>query len=123
MVADWIPEDVQTRLTRIWRGQPLRVVDLFSGCGGMSLGLQRAGFQILGGIEINPQACATYAANLFRGASEEDLALHAIPHDITSFSPEQFLREVLKSDSPHGLVDVIAGGPPCQAFSRIGRAK
>ena len=114
---------VRARLARLCAGEQPRVVDLFSGCGGMSVGLQRARFEILGGVEINDQAIATYAKNLFQGAGEEEVAIHATPYDITQFPPERFLREVLQRDSAENLVDVIAGGPPCQAFSRIGRAK
>ncbi len=123
MVGDPITENTKVRLARICAGRPLQVVDLFSGCGGMSLGLQRANYHVLGGVEINRQAIATYAKNLFRGTDEQELAIHSAPHDITDFPPERFMREVLHKENPENLVDIIAGGPPCQAFSRIGRAK
>lgn len=123
MVIDTSDDNIKARLARIQAGEPLQVVDLFSGCGGMSLGLKRAQYRVLGGVEINPQAIATYAKNLFRGGDEQEMAVHATPHDITNFPPERFMREVLHQDHPENLVDVIAGGPPCQAFSRIGRAK
>ena len=48
--------DLEDKLSRLRRGESLRVVDLFSGCGGMSLGLKRARYTILGGVEINPKA-------------------------------------------------------------------
>ncbi len=115
--------DLEDMLSRLWRGEALRVVDLFSGCGGMSLGLKRAGYTILGGVEINPNATSTYAANLFKGVDRNTFELHNTPHDITTFTPEMFLHEILQAEHPENLVDVIAGGPPCQAFSRIGRAK
>ena len=99
------------------------MVDLFSGCGGMSLGLKRSGYNILGGIEINQQAINTYARNLFKDVDEQTLELHKTPHDIATYTPEMFLHEVLQKEHPEDLVDVIVGGPPCQAFSRIGRAK
>lgn len=123
MAAEPTIDSLHQRLARLHAGHPLRVVDLFSGCGGMSLGLQQAGFHILGGVEFNRQASKTYATNLFRGLPDTEIERHAIPHDITQFSPSQFLHEVLNQQSPENLVDVIAGGPPCQAFSRIGRAK
>lgn len=123
MVVDTNDVNIRARLARIRAGEPLRAVDLFSGCGGMSVGLQRARFEVLGGVEINDQAIATYTKNMFRGANEEEAAIHATPHDITKFPPERFLREVLQRDNAENLVDVIAGGPPCQAFSRVGRAK
>jgi len=114
---------LEAKLARLRAGEPPRVVDLFSGCGGMSLGLKRAGYTILGGVEINNQAISTYAKNLFQGVDQETLALHCTPRDITTFTPEMFMREILQTDDPENLVDIIVGGPPCQAFSRIGRAK
>ena len=115
--------ELEEKLNRLRAGAPLRVLDLFSGCGGMSLGLRRAGYLILGGVEINQQAVTTYARNLFKGVDEETFKLHNTPRDITDYTPEQFLFEILQRQRPENLVDVIVGGPPCQAFSRIGRAK
>src|SRR5271165_2173792 len=83
--------DLEQKLLRLQNQQPLRVVDLFSGCGGMSLGLHRAGFQILGGVEINAKAADTHARNFFSHFAEKDLATHRIPRDITTFTPEQFM--------------------------------
>jgi len=115
--------DFLLKVERLAAGKPLRVVDLFAGCGGMSLGFHRAGYSILGGIELDPKAALTYANNFFRGQSEEIIEKHARPRDITSFHPFEFMRKVLGADNPHNMVDVIVGGPPCQAFARIGRAK
>lgn len=127
MAADLINEsfsdDLEEKLFRLRAGEPLRVLDLFSGCGGMSLGLKRAEYAILGGVEINQRAVNTYARNLFKGVDEKTFELHNTPRDITDFTPEQFLCEILWKEHPENLVDVIVGGPPCQAFSRIGRAK
>ncbi len=118
---DTINRDLNEKLTRIQAGEALRVVDLFSGCGGMSLGLKRAGYDILGGVEFNQNATNTYAKNIFK--DQDSLELHSTPHDITKFTPEIFLHEVLHKEYAGNLVDIIVGGPPCQAFSRIGRAK
>jgi len=115
--------ELEEKLAHLGTGEPLRVVDLFSGCGGMSLGLKRAQFSILGSIEFNQRAISTYAMNFFKDADKETLELHNTPRDITTFTPEMFLHEILRAESPKNLVDVIVGGPPCQAFSRIGRAK
>lgn len=97
------------------------VIDLFSGCGGMSLGFNGAGFRILGAVEIDPTAIRTHALNFF-GAGTAAQARHARPHDITELSPAGFLDTVMEDDSQRN-VDVIIGGPPCQAFARVGRAK
>jgi len=117
------PSDYLVKLERLAAGEALRVVDLFAGCGGLSLGFDRAGYKILGGIEMDPKAALTHAHNFFRGEPEEIIAKHAEPRDITSFHPSEFMREICGADTPHNLVDVIVGGPPCQAFARIGRAK
>jgi DNA (cytosine-5)-methyltransferase 1 len=115
--------DLENKLSRLREGQPLRVVDLFSGCGGMSLGLHRAGYQLLGGVEINARAIETHTKNFFNDCDEETRAIHNTPRDIQKFTPEMFMREILHQESPENLVDIIVGGPPCQAFARIGRAK
>jgi DNA (cytosine-5)-methyltransferase 1 len=115
--------DFLLKIERLTMGETPRVVDLFAGCGGMSLGFHRAGDSILGGIELDPKAALTHARNFFRENSEEKIEKHAMPRDITGFHPSEFMREFLGADSPHNQVDVIVGGPPCQAFARIGRAR
>jgi DNA (cytosine-5)-methyltransferase 1 len=101
----------------------ISVIDLFSGCGGFSLGFKKAGYKILGGIEYDKNACLTYANNLFAEVAPNIRSLHSMPRDITKYPPKKFANEVLGISNPINYVDVIVGGPPCQAFSRIGRAK
>ena len=97
------------RLKRVARGEPPRVLDLFAGAGGLSLGFQRAGFRIDGAVEIDPLAARTHARNFH----PEDVERHAVARDITLTEPFEL-----------GLdVDVLVGGPPCQAYARVGRAK
>jgi DNA (cytosine-5)-methyltransferase 1 len=115
--------DLNSKLSRLREGKPLRVVDLFSGCGGMSLGLHRAGYSLLGGVEINPKAIHTHASNFFNQLGEESFELHSTPRDIRTFTPDLFMREILHKEHSNNLVDLIVGGPPCQAFARVGRAK
>jgi len=100
-----------------------KVIDLFSGCGGMSLGFQRAGFDILGGVEFDAEAADTYARNLFRSADQDTIAKHTRALDINHYHPIDFACEFLNTRDLKDKVDVIIGGPPCQAFARIGRAK
>jgi len=93
------------------------VLDLFSGCGGLSLGFQGAGCEIAGAVEIDADAAKSHGRNFHGG----DRA-HSIARDITRISPEQLGRDLgLKTVS--GGVDIIVGGPPCQAFARVGRPK
>jgi DNA (cytosine-5)-methyltransferase 1 len=110
---------VQAKIARLERGGEPRVLDLFAGCGGLSLGLQRAGFEILAGLDSDPHAAASHALNFHEGC-----AAHAIPQDLTD--PEVTPASVstrLDLGTPAEAVDVVVGGPPCQAFARIGRAK
>ncbi|MFY9826579.1 MAG: DNA cytosine methyltransferase [Thermoanaerobaculia bacterium] len=97
-------------------------MDLFSGCGGLSLGFQRAGFDILGGVEKEPRAAWTYAVNLHRHQTEERRALLGRCRDIRTLAPCDLLRD-LGFRNPESAVDILVGGPPCQAYARVGRAK
>ncbi|MDQ0103363.1 DNA (cytosine-5)-methyltransferase 1 [Paenarthrobacter nicotinovorans] len=111
--------DLVTRekLDRLSKGASPRILDLFSGCGGLTTGFVRAGFESLGGIEIDPFAAATYALNFHR----EDYDHHSKPIDIRSADIGDVLR--VPQHALSSAVDVIVGGPPCPSFTRIGRAK
>ena len=97
-----------------------RTIDLFAGCGGLSLGFHRAGFRCVSAIEINEDARESHKANFSRVAPREGYAAYA---DITQVNPLDAVSHLsplfpgINSD-----IDVIIGGPPCQAFSRLGRA-
>ncbi len=114
---------VSKKLKRIERGNKLRVLDLFSGCGGMSLGFERAGMDIVGALEQDPTACKSHAVNFFGQSQPLLLEQHAQPHDITETDPADFLSEIGAKGDAASAIDLIVGGPPCQAFARIGRAK
>jgi DNA (cytosine-5)-methyltransferase 1 len=113
---------VSLRYGRLVEERPLRVLDLFSGCGGLSLGFQRAGFEILGGVESDSAAARSYAANLHRAADGESLERAGKPRNISGVAPRELLAE-LGFDEWTSAVDVLIGGPPCQAYARVGRAK
>lgn len=116
------PDDrlIRAKLRRLQEGQPPRVVDLFSGCGGMSLGFQSAGCEILAGIELEAIRAKTHARN-FHGHDKESERRHGQGRDVTALDPVQTLKELNPELQPE--VDILVGGPPCQAYARVGRAK
>lgn len=85
-------------------------IDLFCGAGGFSYGLEMAGFNCIGGIELQEMIAKTHALNHKNSKT--------ICGDIREISPQQFAKEI---GTRH--VDVIIGGPPCPTFSTIGDAK
>ncbi|MFD9735654.1 DNA cytosine methyltransferase [Umezawaea sp. NPDC059074] len=87
-------------------------VDLFSGAGGLSLGLQRAGWTLAAAVDFDERALETHAAN-FPG-----MTLHM---DLGNPDERDRLEELLAPAK--GRIDLVAGGPPCQPFSRAGRSK
>jgi DNA (cytosine-5)-methyltransferase 1 len=96
----------------------LAVLDLFAGCGGLSLGFSWAGFQVACAIEHDPVAAATHDLN-FRPDRGGGARVGHHARDILTEEPDRVLAEDLDGRAP----DVLVGGPPCQAFARIGRAK
>ena len=85
-------------------------VDLFAGAGGMTLGFEQAGFDVLAAIEIDPIHCATHQFNFpFWSIICESVI------DITG----QEIRK--RSSIGEQEIDVVFGGPPCQGFSLIGK--
>ena len=94
------------------------VIDLFAGCGGLSLGLYQAGWQGIFAVEKNPCAFATLKYNLIDKCQHFDWPewLPKKPHDIVSLN-EKYVDELRDL---RGRVDLVAGGPPCQGFSMAG---
>ena len=108
---------ISRKLDRLARGGQPRVLDLFAGCGGISLGFHAAKFRIDAAVEIDQYAAATHALNFHDGD-----VLHSRPRDITVLEPEALVQE-LELGSVEDAFDVVVGGPPCQAYARVGRAK
>ena len=83
-------------------------IDLFSGCGGLSCGLEMAGHRCLLGVDASKEAIQSFAAN------HHEAAVYL--GDIKKLS-EKKLKELLRGQK----VDMVVGGPPCQGFSTVGK--
>lgn len=108
---------------RILAGNAPRTLDLFAGCGGLTLGFDAAGFKTIGAVEIDPDAARSHALNFMADLPSELFEIHAQAKDITKIEPEDLMTMLGYKGSPEKHVDLIIGGPPCQAFARVGRAK
>lgn len=86
-----------------------KVIDLFAGVGGLSLGFEKCGFNVVMANEYDPAIAAAYETNHKK--------TKMICGDITSLD----LNEVFSDYA--GKIDVIIGGPPCQGFSQKGQRK
>lgn len=84
----------------------LGIFDCFCGLGGLSLGAEYAGHEVVGGLDVSPDAVVTYSKN-FPGKI-------GIRADITKISAEVALKT---AGIKRSEIDVVAGGPPCQSFS------
>ena len=90
--------------------QPL-AIDCFAGAGGLSLGLKRAGFRVGAAFDFDERAVDTYRHNL---------GDHVVRVDATEIGAEALLQ--IAGAAP-GQVKLVAGGPPCQGFSRQRRGE
>ncbi|MEO0416052.1 MAG: DNA (cytosine-5-)-methyltransferase, partial [Verrucomicrobiota bacterium] len=93
------------------------MIDLFAGCGGLSLGFEMAGFEPLLFSEINLNAAQTYMLNR-KGKNVTPIG------DIYSLTDDN-LRLLKESWKIQGVndVDIVCGGPPCQGYSGIGHRR
>lgn len=93
-------------------------IDLFAGCGGLSEGFYREGFKALAHVEINHFACETLRTRM-KHYGYKDIDKEVIEHDITA---DDIIEKI--DDAVNGRdVDMIIGGPPCQAYSTAGRVR
>jgi DNA (cytosine-5)-methyltransferase 1 len=102
----------RTESFRQWVARQRRplAIDLFSGCGGLSVGLEQAGYTVILSVDNDPWALETHRHNLPGAAINLDLS-----------DPERV--DVLLRLLDGLSIDLVAGGPPCQPFSRAGRSK
>lgn len=118
------------------------VVDLFAGCGGLSLGLENAGFTPVFVSELDQHALSTYLANRHHDLGGQDFAENEALHCQDVFTLDQKRLAALASDLANipelnfhkdkggkarsgagSTLDLVVGGPPCQGFSGIGHRR
>ena len=106
------PDPADLGAVRRWVRASARptAIDLFAGAGGLSLGLREAGFSVLVGADSDPWAVETHSANVGGLGFVGDLA------DPTSLIERLHAWGIRTAD-------LVAGGPPCQPFSRAGSSK
>ena len=129
----------------------LNFIDLFAGAGGLSEGFFQAGFNPIAHVEMNPVACQTLETrssyyylkkqgnlsiyyDYLRGKVKRKEFLHSIPSDVlktviceelSAESVQRIFTQIdgILTNDKVAHVDVIIGGPPCQAYSLVGRAQ
>jgi len=110
------------------------MIDLFAGCGGLSLGMENAGFRPVFVNELNDHARATYLLNRCHDVGGKPFSERTDLHsaDVNDLTGER-LEATLKAISDLGIqvggtpskssIDLLAGGPPCQGYSGIGHRR
>ncbi len=96
-------------MNMLTRKRPI-AVDLFAGVGGMTLGFEQAGFDVLASVEIDPIHCAAHKFNFPFWS--------VICQDVRNITAAQIRQSSLIQNQD---IDVVCGGPPCQGFSLIGK--
>lgn len=95
-------------MSKLFKEKKLLAIDLFSGCGGLTLGLKQAGFNVIGAIEIEMTAAETYTKN------HPEVLLWQ--KDIQKIKGSEILKSL---GIKKGELDLLAGCPPCQGFSSM----
>ena len=108
----------RTRMMSNSTGKNFTFIDLFAGCGGLSLGLEQAGFHPLLVSEVNKHAMETYMAN----RQGKDIKQVPDIYKLTNLKLQDYLDE-WGIDGSQTRVDLVCGGPPCQGYSGIGHRR
>ena len=93
-------------------------IDLFAGCGGLTEGFYRQGFKPLTHVEFDHYACESLRTRMRHYGYPEN-KISVLEKDITDYDILNSIQKEIKNEK----VDILIGGPPCQAYSSLGRAK
>ena len=106
------PHTENREAVRTWlEGRPRPwAIDLFCGAGGLSLGIEQSGFSVVAAADSDPVSIETHASNIESLTWTGDLS-----------NPAEFIQKL--DEWGIDSVDLLAGGPPCQPFSRAGTSK
>lgn len=103
------PGKVKNKLRKVMDREAkkkLTAIDLYCGAGGLTLGLKRAGFNVVAGVEVNPEIAKTYKAN--------HRTTKLLIKDVREISGKEILELTGLKE-----IDFVAGCPPCQGFSSL----
>jgi DNA (cytosine-5)-methyltransferase 1 len=100
----------------------LKSIDLFAGCGGLSLGLEQAGFETVFVNELHPDAMKTFLQNRPKSILSNPKN-HVLDIKSLTKNKESLLNFGRYIGKEHGEIDLVCGGPPCQGYSGIGHRR
>lgn len=100
----------------------LKSIDLFAGCGGLSLGLEQAGFETVFVNELHPDAMKTFLQNRPKSILSNPKN-HVLDIKSLTKNKESLLNFGKYIGKEHGEIDLVCGGPPCQGYSGIGHRR
>ena len=115
--------EIRRKIARLRSGKPPRCMDLFAGCGGITLGFFTAGFELVASVESDKFSAASHGFNFAAKSLGKNKQAHFKARDITQESPGAIFSDLGIDGRVGEQVDVLVGGPPCQAYARVGRAK
>lgn len=102
------------------KNKKLTFIDLFAGCGGFSEGFYQEGYESLLHVDFDEAACNTLRERMnYYNYSNDEISKRVLCGDLTSRLVHEKISEIIGNKE----VDLIVGGPPCQAFSSAGRAQ